>query len=392
MQTKSNSFNRCDLFLLGWVVYYLQGILYTEGGILSVALLGLLMFVSIWYFIKTIQQNNLPVYFKGLNTLLLLLTLYGVFHIILNPGTVHYRASGLTMESYEYLKAIWLSLLPIYPFYYFSRMGYLNEKRLKSWFFVFIISCTLTFFRSQRDAILVLGAEEVTNNSGYLMLSLLPGLVLFQRKSIIQFVLLAFILAFIFLGMKRGAILAAIIALPVILWRSFKMASSKQKILFIALALIFVYFGVSFVQDQMQTSDFLMQRIQDTEAGESSGRDSLYGFFIDYFFDHNSFFAFLFGNGANATLDIYKNYAHNDWLEIAINQGALGIAVYLFYFRCFFKTWKMATNEIAISIIALVGIIYFLRTLFSMSYADMTFTVTSVLGYALVNTKAINNH
>lgn len=373
-------------------MYYLQGILYVEGGLLSTTLLGLLLFVSLWYFIKTIQLKNLPVYFKGLNILLLMFTIYGAIHILNYPGTVHYRASGITLVNYEYLKEIWLSLLPIYPFYYFSRKGYINEDRIKVWFFVFVISCTLTFFRSQRDAFLLRGVEEVTNNSGYLMLSLLPGLVLFQRKRIIQFILLAYILAFIFIGMKRGAVLIAFLAFPMLLRRSFKLASNKKKIFFVILIAVFVYLGVSFVLYQMQTSDYLMLRILETEAGESSGRDSLYDYFVDYFFNHNSFFAFLFGNGANATLNIYKNYAHNDWLEIAINQGILGIVVYFIYFKSIYKTWKSSTNKNAKVIIALVGFIYFSKTMFSMSYADMTFTVTSVLGFALANTKELNNN
>lgn len=390
MQSKSYSINRCDIFLLGWIVYYLQGILYEEGGALSTALLGLLLFVSLWYFIKTIQLDDLPVYFKGLTVLLLMFTIYGAFHIFMNPGMVHYRASGLTQTSYEYLKEIWLSLLPIYPFYYFSRKGYINEKKLRVWFFVFVISCTLTFFRSQRDAILVRGEDEVTNNSGYLMLSLIPGLVLFQRKTIIQYIFVAYILALIFIGMKRGAILIALITLPMLLWRSFKLATKKQQLFIIILIAVFIYLGVSLVRYQMQTSEYMMLRILETAAGESSGRDSLYGYFVDYFFYHNSFLTFLIGNGANATLNIYENYAHNDWLEIAINQGVIGIVVYLFYFKNIYKTWKLSSNENAKVIISLVGIIYFSKTMFSMSYADMTYNVTSVLGFALANTKKTN--
>ena len=40
--------------------------------------------------------------------------------------------------------------------------------------------------------------------------------------------------------------------------------------------------------------------------------------------------------------------------------------------------------------ISLAGIIYFAKTLFSMSYADMTYVCTSVLGYALATYKNPN--
>ena len=384
MQSKSSFINRSDLFLIGWVVYYLQGILYEEGGLVSTALLGLLLLVSLLYFFKTIQLS-LPVYFKGLNILLLMFTIYGAFHIISNPGTIHYRASGFTLESYEYLKEIWLSLLPIYPFYYFSRKGYINEDKMKIWFYVFLISCTLTFFRSQRDAILVRGVEEVTNNSGYLLLSLLPGLVLFQRKTIMQFVLMTFIMALIFIGMKRGAILIALITLPMLLWRSFTMATKKQKYVFIVLVASFIYLGVSFIKYQMQTSEYLMLRILETEAGESSGRDSLYGFFIHYFFNQDSFFAFLFGNGANATINIFENYAHNDWLEIAINQGLVGVVIYVIYWISFFYTWKKSSNYSIKLGLAIMFVVLLTKTFFSMSYGNMSYVSTCILGFFLAH-------
>lgn len=385
VETKKQSFNRCDLFLLGWVVYYLQGILYAEGGTLSIALLGILLLISLLYCIRTIQLNDLPVYFKGLNVLLLMFTVYGAIHIIMNPGEIHYKESDLILSSYEYLKTIWLSLLPIYPFYYFSRKGYFNEQKLNRWFFVFVLSCTLTFFRNQRDALLLGGLEQATNNSGYLMLSLLPGLVLFQRKNVIQFLLLAYILAFIFIGMKRGAIFIACICLPILLWRSFKLATKRQRFIFFTLAAILVYFGVTFVRYQMQTNEYIMLRILETEAGNSSGRDSLYGFFINYFFNQNSFFSFLFGNGADTTLNIYENYAHNDWLEIAINQGLAGVVIYLYYWILFFRTWRYSNKGYLRLGLSVLMVVFFMKTFFSMSYASMTYISTCMLGFFLAH-------
>lgn len=337
------------------------------------------------YCIRTITLNDLPVYFKGLNVLLLMFTIYGSIHIIMHPGEIHYKESDLVLSSYEYLKTIWLSLLPIYPFYYFSRKGYINERKLKMWFFVFVISCTLTFFRSQRDALLLGGLEQTTNNSGYLMLSLLPGLVLFQRKSIVQFVLLAYILAFIFIGMKRGAILIACFSLPILLWKSFKLATKKQKVIFITLSAILVFFGVLFVRYQMQTNEYIMLRILETEAGNSSGRDSLYGFFVNYFFYENTFFSFLFGNGANTTLNIFENYAHNDWLEIAINQGVIGIFVYLYYWILSFRTWRYSKKGHLRLGLAVLLVVFFMKTFFSMSYGSLTYISTCMFGFFLAH-------
>ena len=153
--------------------------------------------------------------------------------------------------------------------------------------------------------------------------------------------------------------------------------------MFILLSLGICVGAVFFFIHQMTTSDYMMERIEETIAGNSSGRDKLYSFFWNYFTENANFLQYLFGRGANGTLEIYYNYAHNDWLEIAVNQGLIGIVVYAFYWLGFYKTWKRATNIDAKTILALTFFIFFAKTMFSMSYADMTYVSTSILGYAL---------
>ena len=156
------------------------------------------------------------------------------------------------------------------------------------------------------------------------------------------------------------------------------------------LTVALVVAGVYFVMDMMSSSDYLLQRIEATKEGNSSGRDNLYSFFGTYFMERADALHYLFGRGANGTLEIYYNYAHNDWLEIAVNQGLLGIIVYAIYWKNLYSTWRQSTNIEAKTILALVGIIYFAKTLFSMSYGDMTYVCTSVLGYALATYKKPN--
>ena len=74
--------------------------------------------------------------------------------------------------------------------------------------------------------------------------------------------------------------------------------------------------GVYFVIDMMSSNDYFLQRIKATKEGDSSGRDSIYSFFWTYFTERADFVHYLFGRGANGTLEIYYNYAHNDWLRL----------------------------------------------------------------------------
>lgn len=380
--------NRCDWFLFSWVLYYLQGILYPEGGILSISLLSINLIVSICCATKVIQLPGTPLYFKGLNMLLCLFTIYGFIYILVNPSSIYYPLSGKTIHTYNYIKSIYLSLLPIYAFYYFTRTGYLTKRYFLIWGGVFLVSVVLSYFKTQQEMLNELiesgsSMEEITNNSGYLFVSCLPLLVLYKKYPILQFLALAIVLGFIVMGMKRGAIVIGIIAFTYFVLRSIRNYRGGVKIVFILLIIILCFVAVYFFEYEMANSDYMAKRLQDTLDGNSSGRDNLYTHFWDYFIHKANLIHFLFGRGANGTLEVYYNFAHNDWLEIAVGQGLLGIYVYFFYWKCLYKTIKKTTNSNSKTILVLMMIIFFMKTFFSMSYVDMSYVCTSVLGYAL---------
>ena len=376
------------MFLVAWVLYYLQGIVYSEGGAISITLLGMNLLISANCALKVLQWKKKPTYFKGFNMLMLLFTIYGFALIVSSPSTLYYPISGKTMPSYNYIKSIYLSLLPIYPFYYYTKTGYLTVERLQIWGLVFLASVTLSYFQNQREVLEKLlesgsKAEEITNNSGYLFLSCLPLLVLYRKKPLIQFAALAFVMAFIVMGMKRGAIAIGLVSAVYFMWQVISESSGKTRFIIILLSVAICVGVVYFFIYEMVTSDYMQHRLESTMEGNSSGRDKLYSYFWRYFTEEASALHYLIGRGANGTLEIYYNYAHNDWLEIAVNHGILGLVVYTFYYLCFYKTWKRTTNTDAKTILALMLLIFFAKTLFSMSYADMTFVATAPLGYAL---------
>lgn len=386
--------NRCDWFIIVWVVYYLQGVLYPSGGALSTGLLAICLLVSAKCAFKVIKWNDNPGFFRGLNLLMLMFTMYGFAYILINPSIVHF-SSGFSVPSYGYIKQIYLSLLPIYAFYYYSRKGYLTKEHLLLWGYIFLFSAAMSYFRTQQEALQALALrgstrEEITNNGGYLFLSCIPLLVLYRKKPLIQFTLLAFVMAFIVMGMKRGAIAIGGVVSLYFMSQAIKNARGKTKFLFISLSVALCLGVVYFFIYMMTTSDYMMRRIEQTMEGDSSNRDILYSFFWSYFTEKADDIHFLIGRGANGTLEIVNDYAHNDWLEIAVNQGLLGIFIYAFYWKKFCSTWRRAINTEAKTILAMVGIIYFAQTIFSMSYGDMTYFCTSVLGYALATYKEPN--
>lgn len=306
-------------------------------------------------------------------------------------GTELYITEGASkkVRNFVYLKEIYTSLLPIYSFFLFAKRGKLTEKSLKKWFYVFIIIGTLQYVRSQREAALSAmmqgwEPEGITNNSGYIFVSLIPGLMLLRKKAIIQYIGLALCMFFILASMKRGAIIVG--ALSVILLFSYQLRfssnSKKAGVMFlIMLVSIASYFAVTYM---LETNDYFNSRIQATLEGNSSHRDEIYSSLFKTFIYDTSLFQMLLGRGAWGTLTVSFNFAHNDWLEILTNQGLLGIIVFIYYWICLLKNCKdvnlPSESRICLYMILLIS---FMKTIFSMSYSDMSIYVTSVLGACL---------
>lgn len=337
------------------------------------------------------ESQNAPILFKGLNSLLLMFIVYGFFLII--AGKDLYITEGLTrkVRNFVYLKDILASLLPIYSFYYFTNKGYLSQKTFKRWALIFLLVIIAQYFRAQQEnlsALLSRGidSDETTNNVGYVFLSFFPCIVLFNDKKMMQYTLLSICMVFILLAMKRGAILICVIAIIYFLWKSFKYSSRHTKLkVFMAIICLSV-FGYFAVQFMLETSDYFNARLNATLEGRDGNRSVMYRTLWETFWNDASFLQVLFGRGAWGTLTVNMNFAHNDWLEILTNQGLLGICVFSYYWICFYKARRFRNiGEQESLCISIIFIIYFLKTIFSMSYSDMNIYVNSILGFSLAN-------
>ncbi|MBO5619247.1 MAG: O-antigen ligase family protein [Paludibacteraceae bacterium] len=187
--------------------------------------------------------------------------------------------------------------------------------------------------------------------------------------------------------MKRGAIFVASICLIPFVLQSIKQGNSKQRIVFSIAFLAFIVVGIYFIQYMLNTSEYFITRINDTLEGNSSLRDSLYAELWKYFINQDSIIEMFFGGGANKTIYIVGNYAHNDWLEILINQGLIGILIYFIYWIALWKTYKSCRNipelNTARNGILICFIASLLMTLFSMSYSNLSIGLTMTLGLCL---------
>lgn len=386
--------NPCNIYISLLAFYSMQGTMIpTDGSALSQMIVLTTMLMGLYYTVKVVAMKGKPVYFKGLNLLFFIFVVYG---LVLLFSDHHYvikakRFGDGTVSNFSFLKSIFLSLPNIYTFYYFSTKKYLTEKLLKGWVFALFGVAVFRFFDNQMSAIQVqllegIDSDEVTNNMGYLFVALIPSVALFRHKSFLQYGMMIFCMAFIVMGMKRGAIIVGVLLMLYFLYFNYRyhQSMSKTKVLFFSALIVIA--AVYIVQYMMETSDYFMARIAQTEEGGSSGRDAIYEHFWNHFKNETDNVKFIFGNGANATLGIYINYAHNDWLEIAINQGVLGLVAYAFYWLCFLKTiWNTKHNKTARLVLSLAFISFFVETIFSMSYTGYSMMACTTFGYCLAH-------
>lgn len=383
--------NPCNIYLLFWCAYLLQGTLYPSGGLLSQGLLVIILVLSIRHTLLVLGDKSKPRYFTGLLILLSMHIIYGLVLFATDGATTN----GLVKRppTYFYLKSFLISLLPIFSFYYYVQKGHLNQRVYRQWVAVFLIVAILEFFRIQRESLLnmAFNDEGITNNGGYVMLSLIPCFLVF-RKSWQQLVCILTVIVFVMASMKRGAILTTGIVVFAYLFQHYRSLNNWERLFYFVSILIAGLIGLSIFKDTLLTNDYFNLRVQQTLEGDSSGRNDIYRYLIDYYKYSTSFFHQLVGLGADGTIKISPKYAHNDWLEVLINQGLLGIVVMLVYWTQFVKTCRnKAYSIVSHNVLLLILILTFIRTLFSMSIGDNSVYLTSALGFALADGYNSNN-
>lgn len=386
-----NSNKIVHLYLALLMLYYGQGFLFGEG-LLARLILVLFVGISFYYWMYAITKYKLPFPLKMLSILLVIWTLYGIPPILFGSKA----AVSEGFETYHYLKTIYISMLPIYTFYVFSQKKILTDSILRGWFVAFIIVAIGNYYYGMQKALNLMvekgvDASEATNNSGYFVATLLCLVPVFYNKKFLLYSVMGICLFFTISSFKRGAILSALLCCCIIVWYSlksqkFEVRKKRKTFRIWVLLFVFIVVGCFFVANILATSDYFSYRLEQTLEGSSSGRDDIYSSFLNYFMSENSFKTFLFGNGAYGTLEIFGCFAHNDWLEIAIDNGLFLLVLYAVYWVSLLVTLSRGDKQsYYTTIFASFVIIYFLRSFLSMSYSDVTPYASCAIGFSLAN-------
>ena len=381
--------NICNLYIFIWVLYIFHwqdvGQAFPLLDSLSNVFLGFNLLISIYYSLVFWLKYKQNAIFKSINILILSFVIYGLFSIVERD---YVGIGGMHINSGTYLIGALRTFLPIYTCFVFTKLGYITEKTIRLWSWVFFAQCIYIYFVS-RFVTLGLNSGDFgelrTNNTAYLFVSAFPLIYFHKDNPIIQYILIAIILLLTIAGLKRGAILIVFLATLYFFKHTLNESSIKIKLLSITVLLIFIVQGINIVTNLYENSDVFQHRIESTLEGNTSRRDIIAMHLLEIY-TNSDIRHLIFGFGADGTLG-YGSYAHNDWLEMLFDQGIWGLLLFFSFWILLFKQWKkqeINKNSLAF-FLGLWLICNSTRTLFSMWYSMANIMVTMPLGYYFAN-------
>lgn len=381
--------NRSDLYVMLWVMYSFQGILYSQGiinQILQFLMLVWCLVVSLKYLIN---WTHLPKLLKVTNLLLYMYLAYGLVYMLCSQPVSF--ADGGSPPAYYYLQQTLNSLLPIFLFYCYAKNGYITEQRLRVYFFLFVVVaiCTFQHLHQAQVGADIYGRTEFTNNIGYSFLALMPMLFLFYKKPIVQYVLASILLLYIMMGMKRGAIVIGTLCFLYFFYQNWRNTSKVSgRLLIILLTLLFVGVACYYVSTMLEHSSLFLQRLEATQEMDSSGRGDLVSVIWEKYWSNIGIDSLLLGNGANSTIFFAGNYAHQDWLETLCNNGVVGVGILLSFYITFLRSSlskRFKGQQFLKSAFQMLFLICIMKTFFSMSIQEMELSITMMIGFLSYN-------
>jgi len=366
------------LFLL-FALYLLQGSLYPSGSFTSRTILFLILLISGSYIIIIIIRTKVrPPRFLIAWSLLLLLNVFGFL----------FTADFSNSYHFQMFKNILGAMLPIYPFYYYSRSNTLSDNDMKRFFFI-IVPVTIVAFFSFKSQVLSPGnpkSGEVVNTMAYSFVYLIPFVFFFKRKRLFSALLIAIFMIFIIQGAKRGAIIAGTLGLVMFFILQLKTIKKQKPIKeYTAIIIITLILGI-LIYKTFVNNAFAIERISSLTEGRFSNRDSIYTGILSKWYNSENVLNFIFGYGFASSLKLTGGaFAHNDWLELISSFGIIGIAVYGYLFYSAIEEIRNNNREMNESILMItIIIIWGFTSLVSMWYTSFgVYNQAMLLGYLI---------
>lgn len=368
-----------DIYISIWAVFHIGRYLEVSG----ITLLLLILFIwSLYDMYMLHRKTRLPRFVRVYDIMFVMFMFYGAMMFLGITSVGRVELDDKEIKSTDYLIKILQSLAPFYTFYRNALKNKYDIHRINAWSVVFIVVAGLDYLLQLRNSLMSHLGDEVVNNGSYVVLCLVPIICLFKNK-LIQIVALLLCVFTILMAFKRGPIL--IMAICAIYYLYYTVHSTNNKFWVFALLFGAIVAGYYALNRFILSSDLFQARLELTMEGYNSGRDDIVSNLLDAFKNSN-IFNMVFGHGAYGTVLLTGRLAHNDWIQILIDEGIMGIIIHASFCWQLFLLWKNTPKETSEKLsLGTFVIIYLFTTMFSMAFDRIPVYEMVVLAYCAAN-------
>ena len=358
-----------------YIIYSAQGLAYTSGGALSQLMLLIILGIGgICMVLTFMAERHFPKFLYWILGFWIMLAVT----FVVSPKQVYAEVFHRYMDTFQQFKVSTVFCLTPFVGYYIGRRQRIPVQQWLILTGLVLLWAIVAFLKTKMSKVGVANANE-TNNSAYAFIYVLPFAAMLMgryRKIALAFVAVAF--AFIMAGAKRGAILCFALLLVYGVWWYYK--NFKFSGWMIVGIIVILIAGGWYVQRQLEKDKYLQKRLEQTEQGNTSGRDDLYSKLWTEWQNTDNVVSIFIGRGSAQSVTVAGNYAHNDWLELLIDNGLLGVTVYLMMFYTAFRyTLKNSNNRYVHLSMMIVLLFWLIKTFYSMGFASMAAGISMML-------------
>lgn len=365
------------LYFICAVCYYEQTGIFGPGTGLGAYFLVPLLLVNLFYCIRYLCYDASNPVIKACTAFLILNAGYFIFEYALLDNVP-------VDVSFGFFKGVLLAMTCIYPVYNWSRKGV--DLR-----YILLGMSLLAFYSIWETRVynmLFYKNIDFVDNTAYAFVGLLPCVFLIKKHNYIKLVYILLVMVAVISCAKRGAILCGALTCMVIFYyllieKENRYQLVKKILVVCAIAVVAYYFIIKFMQNE-----YVMQRFMIMTEGNTSNRDIIYSNIFNNWASGN-IYQIIFGYGYCATPSLSDgiHFAHNDWLELLADTGIVGFVIYVWFLIAILKTAIKSKVQAMKYMLLTVFVIWFTKTLFSMSFMDEHNYILSILiGYALPKT------
>lgn len=368
-----------NLLMIIIPLYWAGGYLYEQGTFVHQVI------VLSWYAVCIYYLYSFSTKMTKTGQLILVFLLLNTFYWLISSKT-RFVIDGDT-STLGSLKFIFMAFMSYYPFYVLTKKKITTDGKLTIFYLLLFVSLVFQYFYIADRIMEAQGSDATTNNIAYYFVMIFPLTFVFYEKKLLMITAYVATLFLVVFGAKRGAIVCFAVESFLFYHYFAKALPSKYK----KITIFCLVFGFAclfaYLYEAIQEDYFLMRRWEQTVEGNSSGRDRIYSTIWNYSIDSN-LFNLLFGHGFMISPEIpgnwEKNYAHQDWLELLVGMGLMGVVLYccLIYtvFIYYYNNKHLLSVPERFAYLCIIAI-WVIKPFFSMLYYDpATFALTSTLG------------